>query len=92
MKNTKGIAYTGINIETLKIMSVLSATTVRGIPRKSYGLDPANGNVLGTAWNAATVMPATRTILTYGLDTKGGIPFTWAAIATKEPGIALQWN
>ena len=33
-------------LETVKIMSVLSATTVRGIPRKSYGLDPANGNLV----------------------------------------------
>ena len=32
--------------ESIKIMSVLSATTVRGIPRKSYGIDPSNGNLV----------------------------------------------
>ncbi len=33
-------------VEELKIMSVLSATTVRGIPQKSYGIDPATGNLV----------------------------------------------
>jgi DNA-directed RNA polymerase subunit beta' len=32
-------------IDGVKIMSVLSATTVRGVPRKSYGLDPATGRL-----------------------------------------------
>ncbi len=33
-------------LETVKIMSVLSTSLVRGIPRKSYGLDPANGQLV----------------------------------------------
>lgn len=37
-----------LDLSTIKIMSVLSATTVRGIPRKSYGIDPANGNLVVT--------------------------------------------
>jgi len=43
---TKEIAH-GIEadetIDNLKIMSVLSATTVHGVPQKSYGVDPATG-------------------------------------------------
>lgn len=35
-----------VDPDTIKIMSVLSATTVRGIPRKSYGIDPANGELV----------------------------------------------
>jgi DNA-directed RNA polymerase, beta' subunit/160 kD subunit len=46
---TKGIAH-GIEadetIESVKIMSVLSATTVHGVPRKSYGVDPATGELV----------------------------------------------
>jgi DNA-directed RNA polymerase subunit beta' len=34
------------DLESVKIMSVISATTVRGIPQKSYGIDPANGNLV----------------------------------------------
>src|SRR5262249_7752181 len=30
-------------IDGVKIMSVLSATTVHGVPQKSYGVDPATG-------------------------------------------------
>ncbi len=30
-------------IDGIRIMSVLSATTVRGVPQKSYGVDPATG-------------------------------------------------
>jgi DNA-directed RNA polymerase subunit beta' len=43
---TKEIAH-GIEadetIDGIKIMSVLSATTVHGVPQKSYGVDPATG-------------------------------------------------
>ncbi len=43
---TKEIAH-GIDadesIDGVKIMSVLSATTVHGVPQKSYGVDPATG-------------------------------------------------
>lgn len=31
------------NLDNIKIMSVLSATSVHGVPQKSYGLDPATG-------------------------------------------------
>jgi DNA-directed RNA polymerase subunit beta' len=31
------------NLDGVKIMSVLSATSVHGVPQKSYGLDPATG-------------------------------------------------
>jgi len=33
-------------IDGIKIMSVLSSTNVRGIPQKSYGVDPATGNLV----------------------------------------------
>jgi len=33
-------------VESVKIMSVLSATSVHGVPQKSYGVDPATGNVV----------------------------------------------
>jgi DNA-directed RNA polymerase subunit beta' len=33
-------------IDGVKIMSVLSSTNVRGIPQKSYGVDPATGNLV----------------------------------------------
>lgn len=34
------------NIDGVKIYSVLSATNVRGVPRKSYGIDPATGELV----------------------------------------------
>jgi DNA-directed RNA polymerase subunit beta' len=34
------------NIKAVKIMSVLSSTDPRGIPRKSYGIDPATGELV----------------------------------------------
>jgi DNA-directed RNA polymerase subunit beta' len=33
-------------LDGVRIMSVLSCTTVRGLARKSYGIDPATGNVV----------------------------------------------
>jgi DNA-directed RNA polymerase subunit beta' len=33
-------------VDGVKIMSVLSSTNVRGIPQKSYGVDPATGNLV----------------------------------------------
>jgi DNA-directed RNA polymerase subunit beta' len=33
-------------LDGLKIMSVLSATSVHGVPQKSYGVDPASGNLV----------------------------------------------
>jgi DNA-directed RNA polymerase subunit beta' len=33
-------------IDGVKIMSVLSATTVHGVPQKSYGIDPATGQMV----------------------------------------------
>jgi DNA-directed RNA polymerase subunit beta' len=34
------------NIDGVKIMSVLSATSVHGVPQKSYGVDPATGLIV----------------------------------------------
>lgn len=34
------------SIDSVKIYSVLSATNVRGVPRKSYGIDPATGELV----------------------------------------------
>lgn len=34
------------SVDGIKIMSVLSSTNVRGIPQKSYGIDPATGNLV----------------------------------------------
>lgn len=34
------------SLDGVKIMSVLSSTNVRGVPRKSYGVDPATGEVV----------------------------------------------
>ena len=34
------------SIDGVKIMSVLSATSVHGVPQKSYGVDPATGDVV----------------------------------------------
>jgi DNA-directed RNA polymerase subunit beta' len=33
-------------LDGVKIMSALSATSVRGVPQQSYGLDPATGNLV----------------------------------------------
>jgi len=41
---SKEIAYSPL--ETVKIMSVLTSGTVRGVSRKSYGLDPATGQLV----------------------------------------------
>ncbi|HSX16596.1 MAG TPA: DNA-directed RNA polymerase subunit beta' [Patescibacteria group bacterium] len=35
-------------IDGVKIMSVLSAASVHGVPRKSYGVDPATGNIVAS--------------------------------------------
>ena len=34
------------NIDGVRIMSALSCTSVRGVPQKSYGVDPATGNLV----------------------------------------------
>jgi DNA-directed RNA polymerase subunit beta' len=34
------------NVDGVKIMSTLSSNSVRGVPRKSYGLDPATGELV----------------------------------------------
>jgi len=36
------------SIDGVKIMSVLSASTVHGVPQKSYGVDPATGNLVAS--------------------------------------------
>src|SRR5690606_6611128 len=33
-------------LDGVRIMSALSCTSVRGVPQKSYGVDPATGNVV----------------------------------------------
>jgi DNA-directed RNA polymerase subunit beta' len=33
-------------VDNVRVMSVLSATSVRGVPQKSYGVDPATGNLV----------------------------------------------
>jgi len=45
------------DIATMKIMSVLSTTAVRGIPVMSYGLDPATGKLVAP-WHPAGVIAA----------------------------------
>jgi DNA-directed RNA polymerase subunit beta' len=45
------------DLPSIKIMSVLSTTAVRGIPVKSYGLDPATG-ALVAPWHPAGVIAA----------------------------------
>lgn len=45
------------DIATVKIKSVLSTTAVRGIPVKSYGIDPATGSLI-RAWHPAGVIAA----------------------------------
>jgi len=34
------------NLDGIKIMSALSSSSVRGVPQKSYGIDPATGNLV----------------------------------------------
>jgi DNA-directed RNA polymerase subunit beta' len=36
------------SIDNVRVMSVLSATSVRGVPQKSYGVDPATGNLVAS--------------------------------------------
>jgi DNA-directed RNA polymerase subunit beta' len=45
------------SIQAVKIMSVLSTTAVRGIPVKSYGIDPATGTLV-KPWHPAGVIAA----------------------------------
>jgi len=45
------------SIDGIKIMSALSASSVRGVPQKSYGVDPATGNLV-TAHNPIGVIAA----------------------------------
>ena len=37
------------NIDGLRVLSVLSSTSVKGVPRKSYGVDPATGQLVAIA-------------------------------------------
>ena len=50
-------AIEAAQIATVKIMSALSTTSVRGIPQKSYGIDPATG-ALVAPWHPAGVIAA----------------------------------
>lgn len=54
----------------------------------ALSLDPLTGNVNTTtpAWDAGQVIngqTGSRQIITYGFDSKDGIPFTWSAIAAQ---------
>ncbi|HUD03461.1 MAG TPA: DNA-directed RNA polymerase subunit beta' [Patescibacteria group bacterium] len=42
-------------LENIKIMSVLSSGTVRGISRKSYGLDPATGQLVANHYPVGVI-------------------------------------
>lgn len=42
-------------ISSVKIMSVLSATSVRGVPRKSYGIDPATGELVADRYPVGVI-------------------------------------
>ncbi len=47
----------------------------------SYDID-LSGTISSTAnWDAGDKMPSNRTIITFGRDSKDGIPFTWSAIS-----------
>lgn len=43
------------SIESVKIMSVLSCSSPRGISRKSYGIDPATGNLVSAYYPVGVV-------------------------------------
>jgi DNA-directed RNA polymerase subunit beta' len=45
------------NIPAVKIMSALSTPAVRGVPQKSYGIDPATGSIVAP-WHPAGVIAA----------------------------------
>ena len=45
------------NLDGIKIRSALSATSVHGVPQKSYGIDPATGNLV-TSHNPIGVIAA----------------------------------
>ena len=45
------------NLDGIRIMSVLSATSVHGVPQKSYGIDPASGELVA-AFNPIGVIAA----------------------------------
>lgn len=46
-----------LKLDNIKIMSALSATSVKGVPQQSYGVDPATGNLV-TAHNPIGVIAA----------------------------------
>ena len=41
-------AIEGSDLQTVKIMSLLTSTAVRGVSRKSYGIDPATGQLVAS--------------------------------------------
>ena len=43
------------NVDNVKIMSVLSVQSLRGIPRKSYGIDPATGQLVSSYHPAGVI-------------------------------------
>lgn len=45
-KDTAQKIEANTNLDGIRIMSALSCTSVRGVPQKSYGTDPATGNLV----------------------------------------------
>ena len=43
------------DIDGVKILSVLSAASVRGVPRKSYGIDPATGEIVADRYPVGVI-------------------------------------
>lgn len=56
----------------------------------AINLDPTNGDILTTAWDAGQVMPGSRQIITYSPTSHGGIAFTWSAISAASETALLQ--
>ncbi|MFA7316357.1 MAG: PilC/PilY family type IV pilus protein [Sulfuricella sp.] len=62
---------------------------------RALDLDPITGDVIEPeAWDAGSVIngqTGSRNIITTGLDTRDGIPFTWAAISVQADTTQMDW-
>ncbi|PWB60174.1 MAG: hypothetical protein C3F18_00070 [Nitrosomonadales bacterium] len=61
---------------------------------RALNLDPITGDITTEAWNAKDVINTqigNRKIITTGLDTKDGIPFTWADISAQTDTTQKDW-
>lgn len=66
---------------------------------RALNLDPTTGNILTPdAWttsvstnNMQNYSANSRNIITYGADTKDGIPFTWPAISAQTDTTQMNW-